>query len=272
MIIFQLPLGVLGLSIPFVAMTAAIHRSNQTADQIAAQREQNNFANHFKHLEEFKKSINESSVNVSYWRSIEHLHKLIYPNTLQGDLKPLYLDDYCIQYVKEYVNALKGSNGSYVSVITSHYAKKIADELDLDITWPKRVKPSDLWSLFFSIEKAYSFSGLHESPFVLNKELTPTISNYTALDDMVENLYCNFNQLVRSFDSDIVNDETLEQSISALSGGSIRHVKTAMRALWLSLSKEKRNELFDSATDDNQSWLEENVIAVLESQLSPETT
>lgn len=51
--IFRLPLGILALLIPIIALLAANHRSSQTKAQLDSTLEQNNFSNYFKHLEEF---------------------------------------------------------------------------------------------------------------------------------------------------------------------------------------------------------------------------
>lgn len=53
--IFKVPLAILALIIPMVALLAANHRSVQTKEQIQITSEQNVFSNHYKHLEEFEK-------------------------------------------------------------------------------------------------------------------------------------------------------------------------------------------------------------------------
>ncbi|EJG1583068.1 hypothetical protein CIF45_RS22770, partial [Vibrio parahaemolyticus] len=53
--VFRVPLGILALIIPIVALLAANHRSEQTKEQIRVTNQQNNFANYYKHIEEYEK-------------------------------------------------------------------------------------------------------------------------------------------------------------------------------------------------------------------------
>ena len=55
LVVFRVPLGVLALSIPILALLAANHRSVQTSAQIESAAGQNKFSNYFKHVEEFQK-------------------------------------------------------------------------------------------------------------------------------------------------------------------------------------------------------------------------
>lgn len=52
---FKVPIGIVSLNIPLIALFGANHRSEQTKAQLTLSKSQNNFANHFKHLEEFEK-------------------------------------------------------------------------------------------------------------------------------------------------------------------------------------------------------------------------
>jgi len=54
---FKFAIITAGLALPSAAFFAAIHRSQQTANQITLMQEDNTFNNHFKHLEEFKSQI-----------------------------------------------------------------------------------------------------------------------------------------------------------------------------------------------------------------------
>lgn len=90
----KVPLGLLTVSIPLLALLAANHRSAQTKrqmeltrDQIAFAGEQNNFANYYKHVEVFEKFCNEH-VNVENkfrFDNLRGLHNEIFPNARQGD-------------------------------------------------------------------------------------------------------------------------------------------------------------------------------------------
>lgn len=80
---FRFPLGILALVIPIVALLAANHRSEQTKEQIRITGLQNNFANYYKHLEEFVKFSDKypdvKSIDFRY------AHKKLYPNSQSGD-------------------------------------------------------------------------------------------------------------------------------------------------------------------------------------------
>ncbi|WP_157957552.1 hypothetical protein [Salinicola halophyticus] len=53
--IFKVPIGIVALVFPGVALVASAHRSDQTKNQIEEMRVNNNFSNYFKHREEFEK-------------------------------------------------------------------------------------------------------------------------------------------------------------------------------------------------------------------------
>ena len=81
-------IAIAGLSIPLVAMVAAVHRSSQTAEQIRVQHEQNIFSNYFKHLEEFNNRFHDKDFIYSTWGSVEALHRYIYPDSQNGNIEP----------------------------------------------------------------------------------------------------------------------------------------------------------------------------------------
>jgi hypothetical protein len=95
--IFALPIGVAGLSIPLVAVCASQHRSVQSAAQIEATQiqikaanSQNLLTNYYKHLEEFKKyiedEIEKEEIGIKY--SYRKLHKVVFTDIKSGDDKP----------------------------------------------------------------------------------------------------------------------------------------------------------------------------------------
>ncbi len=67
---FKVPLSILALEIPIIALIASNHRSVQTKEQISSSREQNLFANYYKHVEEFEKY------------SIAHTKRVVFDNHL----------------------------------------------------------------------------------------------------------------------------------------------------------------------------------------------
>lgn len=129
---FKVSFWVSGLSIPLVAMVASMHRSEQDARQIEVskkqieiQRIQNNFVNHFKHIEEHGKAIdsfiNKKNVEISdelaAHREVDAcdllqmdsrvIHKAVYPGTLSGsyEVHPniISLDYDVFKYIFEFI-------------------------------------------------------------------------------------------------------------------------------------------------------------------------
>lgn len=84
--IFSVPLSILALIIPVVALLAANHRSEQTKEQIRIAAEQNNFSNYYKHLDEFNK-FTEKTFNPKESRieSASIFHSIAFKNAKNGD-------------------------------------------------------------------------------------------------------------------------------------------------------------------------------------------
>ncbi len=83
--IYKLPLTILALIIPIVALLAANHRSEQTKAQILAANEQNIFANYYKHIEEFEKFIGSHILNNQIKiTNIRNTHKALFPSANLG--------------------------------------------------------------------------------------------------------------------------------------------------------------------------------------------
>ena len=91
---FKVPLGILSLLIPIIAIYAANHRSEQTKKQIELSREQNNFTNYYKHLEEFEKYFEK--VESSKARkgvsslSARDIHGIFFPEGITGNLHTIH--------------------------------------------------------------------------------------------------------------------------------------------------------------------------------------
>ncbi|MBI5593498.1 MAG: hypothetical protein HY881_23840 [Deltaproteobacteria bacterium] len=86
--IFKVPLGILALIFPSVALIASNHRSRQAAKQILLQNVQNNFANHYTHMEKFEEYCKElKSFKRSFLTAYNPriLHSVIYPKSREGD-------------------------------------------------------------------------------------------------------------------------------------------------------------------------------------------
>ncbi|MGF1761097.1 hypothetical protein L4D76_24890 [Photobacterium sagamiensis] len=88
--IFKVPLSIVALIIPAVAIIASNHRSIQTAAQIKISIQQNIFTNYFKHKEEFVKYLSEyddlfKGLKEPVCNDPSFLHKLFFPNVMDGD-------------------------------------------------------------------------------------------------------------------------------------------------------------------------------------------
>ena len=81
--LFRFPLGILTLIIPIVALLAANHRSEQTKEQIRVTGLQNDFANYYKHLEEFIKYVDKQE-RLKNLAGARYIHKMLYPNAQEG--------------------------------------------------------------------------------------------------------------------------------------------------------------------------------------------
>ncbi|MCG6359171.1 hypothetical protein K6U58_11335 [Vibrio fluvialis] len=86
LVIYKIPLGILALIIPIVALLAANHRSEQTKKQIEVTNNQNQFSNYYKHIEEFGKYFDQISDKITYIKEHDyrHLHSIIFPESMTG--------------------------------------------------------------------------------------------------------------------------------------------------------------------------------------------
>lgn len=83
--IYKFPLGVLALLIPVIAVLGVNHRSEQTRVQIEITSSQNNFSNHFKHLEEFIKYYDAHLDGMVTDLSPRELHLRLFPGSRSGN-------------------------------------------------------------------------------------------------------------------------------------------------------------------------------------------
>lgn len=83
---FRVPIGIFVYLIPIVALLTAIHRSEQSRATIQQAEYQNNFNNHYKHLEEFGKYLeNERTNNTDNFSiKVPTFHRIIFPHTKKG--------------------------------------------------------------------------------------------------------------------------------------------------------------------------------------------
>lgn len=85
--IFQIPLGIVALLIPVLAVYAANHRSEQSREIIRLTQIQNFFTNYYKHLEEFCNYCEKGSVFPGVKIDYRGLHNKLYPNALTSGIK-----------------------------------------------------------------------------------------------------------------------------------------------------------------------------------------
>lgn len=103
---FKMPLGVMGLSIPLAALSAAIHRSVQTSRQIKEQYSQNIFSNHLEHRNYFFRFIEDFNPFSSMDISVPKLYEQLFPRAVDGGLEP---DKAKIALLLEEIHALNKS-------------------------------------------------------------------------------------------------------------------------------------------------------------------
>jgi hypothetical protein len=127
---FRVPLAIATLSIPFLALVAATHRSEQTrkqmeltrlqiektAHQIQITANQNNFTNYYKHIEEFEKFCDKIKRDNYNLTSPRKLHTQLFTSARSGDYK---IDSFILSDFKQHIdqiveisetfNELKGS-------------------------------------------------------------------------------------------------------------------------------------------------------------------
>ncbi|MDR6163045.1 hypothetical protein [Pseudomonas fluorescens] len=85
--IFKIPLGILALIIPIVALLAANHRSEQTREQMRLASENNNFSNFYKHTEEFESYLSEHEDSKTKISLPRKFHRLAFPGAKHGNFQ-----------------------------------------------------------------------------------------------------------------------------------------------------------------------------------------
>lgn len=199
----QLPLAIASLSIPFVAMVAAVHRSSQTAHQISVQTEQNNFANHFKHLEEFSKAMD--SMIPAPWDTNEDFHAFVYPYTLKGSIEPSTLFNLAFDAdyrLLDYIEACQKTPLIIPKLTKKHYLNAIyalgAPPLKRSTESLLQPTPLELLKLFQSVNRAVTFSGIHNKPFKLSSELLDPIKEINSINAGFIYFLSNANILIQA--------------------------------------------------------------------------
>lgn len=84
--IYKVPLALLALNIPFIAILGAFHKSEQTRLQIKLSEGQNLFANHYKRLEEFTKHIEKfEHPDKGFKCETKTIYRFLYPESSLGN-------------------------------------------------------------------------------------------------------------------------------------------------------------------------------------------
>lgn len=86
--IFRVPIGILALIFPSVALIASNHRSRQTVRLISLQNSQNIFVNHYTHMDKFEEHCRELEAFKKSFLSAHNpriFHSVIYPMSKDGD-------------------------------------------------------------------------------------------------------------------------------------------------------------------------------------------
>lgn len=127
--VFRVPLAILALIIPMVALLASNHRSEQTIAQIKSSTSQNTFSNHYKHLEEFEKYCNTLFSEDNKISRPRHLHRIVYSNSQHGsyEIAQSFIDktEQHITTCLELIRKLNTSEASEWIAALDHLIKKL---------------------------------------------------------------------------------------------------------------------------------------------------
>lgn len=87
---FKIPLWVLALLIPVLGLFNANHKSEQARASMELTKAQNNFANYYKHLQEFESYMKANPTSYKYLKNVNHrlLHSVIYEKCEVGNYSP----------------------------------------------------------------------------------------------------------------------------------------------------------------------------------------
>ncbi|WAJ71447.1 hypothetical protein [Catenovulum adriaticum] len=79
--LFRLPIGIASLAIPFAAIVASNHRTQQTAESIRVSMQNNNFSNYYKHREVFFETLKEleNRYNINFSNKSK-LYRRLFPS------------------------------------------------------------------------------------------------------------------------------------------------------------------------------------------------
>lgn len=215
--LFQAPIAVILLLIPFLALLASNHRSVQTmkqmeltTTQITLASNQNLFANYFKHAEEFGKFCDTNFKAPVYVTSKRRAHAIFFPQARNGDFRA---SEDAIEEVERFVKALWFNLSNYaksdpvaVSSSIQHLTRGFAPRFFLGAPAPKgnivaseNIRLSTPGSIHDFIQEYLDFTKMVEEILAFDPEYRPTILMYRLLQINVSNIpdHVNFSPTTR---------------------------------------------------------------------------
>ncbi|BBB24870.1 hypothetical protein AMJAP_0271 [Amphritea japonica ATCC BAA-1530] len=258
----KLPIAIAGLSIPFVAMVASIHRSSQTARQIDVQSNQNIFSNHFKHLEEFKKSYSEDAPKG--WVSIESFYKDIYPNTILGSFTPNLPDIDPNIIIKQLYHDVENEPLELLNFCTERYSS-IFHKMDvyLDLENIPYIKPSDILELFSKVHLAITLHGLHPSPYIITIESEVLIRELDRMYQVYDECWGNIDFIEGALTSIDVPDLYSHINSSLVLNRSSLYTGLAIAYVWYyALSATNRMLMLENMTLEKKEYMETTIASI----------
>lgn len=132
--IFRVPLGILALIFPLVALVASNHRSRQSAAQIELGRSQNTFANFHKHKEAFHQMIErlENKYGITFFDP-DSLYSCIFPNNSPNSMS------YSVNVNKD----------GYISKVRESLVKLLEESTNISFSSIESLEEEDLIKNFY---------------------------------------------------------------------------------------------------------------------------
>jgi hypothetical protein len=214
--VFRFPLGVLTLIIPIVALLAANHRSEQTKEQIRITGVQNNFANYYKHLEEFIKYLDKQKgcENIAGSR---YIHRMLYPNSQFGDyglcekllinweLANLLTPKLLNNYPSDYMESIRDEDlNEYISTVNTLSSYLYEGVLDKQEKYKKGSALESDHNSECSFQKTYLSQSL---------ELIANVKNVTTILDKL----CHFSVKYEALLNEELNKQFVQSNYQVIS-------------------------------------------------------
>jgi len=115
---FKIPFWVLALLIPVIGLFNSNHKSEQARAAMELTRSQNNFANYYKHIEEFSKYVDTivgTQTDPATFVHSRSLHSLIFPSSFDLNYRVnTSTEEYLENFLNNYISIANELNGSSV--------------------------------------------------------------------------------------------------------------------------------------------------------------